>query len=398
MSKLRKLQESRASKLAELRTLQTDGEARALNAEEESRFASLTNEITALDSKIEVEKRAGALLSDQVKKDADVQQTELEDGEKRAAYHSYIARGLESLTPEQRSYMESRAAVSGVSGTVLVPDTMANRIEVALAQSGGMFEAASIITTERGGDFILPTVNDTSRKSTIITEYGQSTKATPTFSSVTMKAYTYRTPIVPISEELLQDSAFDVESVIANLLADSHARALNDDFTNGSGTSKPKGIVTAATACATNAASDAITFADIVNLMKSLDGAYQKNAKFMFNTDTFYALASLVDDNNRPLIPNVFVEGVPPTILGKKFIINDDMPDIGSANASMLYGDFSKYKIRLVKGYNTKRFNETLGEWLSIGLMGYGRADGTLLDAGTHPVYKLVHATAVNND
>jgi HK97 family phage major capsid protein len=68
------------------------------------------------------------------------------------------------------------------------------------------------------------------------------------------------------------------------------------------------------------------------------------------------------------------------------------MADIGAGNASVLFGDLSKYKIRMVKSFSVVRLNELLAEYLSIGLFGFARVDGNLLDAGTHPVKKLVHA------
>ena len=47
----------------------------------------------------------------------------------------------------------------------------------------------------------------------------------------------------------------------------------------------------------------------------------------------------------------------------------------------------------MVKNFRVIRLNELLAEYLSIGLFGFARVDGVLLDAGTHPVKKLVHAT-----
>jgi hypothetical protein len=42
-----------------------------------------------------------------------------------------------------------------------------------------------------------------------------------------------------------------------------------------------------------------------------------------------------------------------------------------------------------VKNFRVIRLNELLAEYLSIGLFGFARVDGILLDAGTHPVKKL---------
>ena len=72
-------------------------------------------------------------------------------------------------------------------------------------------------------------------KATIVAEYEQSTKRTPTFGSVVLKAYTYRTPIIPVSLELLQDSAFDLDSLLSQLLTESFGRGINEHLTTGTG-------------------------------------------------------------------------------------------------------------------------------------------------------------------
>ena len=257
-----------------------------------------------------------------------------------------------------------------------------------------MFEAGEIITTANGGDLILPTINDTSSKATIVAEYDQSSKKAPSFGSVTLKAYTYRTPIIPVSQELLQDSAFNLDALLSGLLAESFGRGVNEDLTIGNGTGKPKGIVTAAKACDTNAAATAISLDNIIDLIKSVNSAYAKTGKFMFNRNTLWELAKIKDQNGRYIWQEGAKDGTPATLFGKQYILNDDVADIGAGNASVLFGDLSKYKIRMVKSFKVIRLNELLAEYLSIGLFGFARVDGTLLDAGTNPIKKLVHANA----
>ena len=53
-------------------------------------------------------------------------------------------------------------------------------------------------------------------------------------------------------------------------------------------------------------------------------------------------------------------------------------------------GDFSKYKVRIVRGIEYRRLEELLAEYGAIGIFGFCRADGALVDAGTHPVASLV--------
>ena len=167
---------------------------------------------------------------------------------------------------------------------------------------------------------------------------------------------------------------------------------MNEQLTTGDGTGKPTGIVTAATACTTQAAATSIKLDDIIDLIKSVNSAYARNGKFMFNRNTLWELAKIKDQTGRYIWQDSARDGTPATLFGKQYILNDDMADIGAGNASVLFGDLSKYKIRMVKSFSVVRLNELLAEYLSIGLFGFARVDGNLLDAGTHPVKKLVHA------
>ena len=177
-------------------------------------------------------------------------------------------------------------------------------------------------------------------------------------------------------------------------MAESFGRGINEDLTIGSGTSKPKGIITSATDSGTKATATGVTLDNVIDLIKSVDSAYARNGKFMFNRDTLYSLIKIKDSTGRYIWQEGARDGTPATLFGKSYILNDDIPSIGAGNSSILFGDFSKYKIRMVKDFRVIRLNELLAEYLSIGLFGFARIDGVLLDAGTHPIKKLVHASA----
>jgi HK97 family phage major capsid protein len=132
-------------------------------------------------------------------------------------------------------------------------------------------------------------MNNASVKAKIIAEYGQSQKTGKTFSSKTLKAYTYRTDIIPISLELLQDSAFNVEQYIGQLLAEEFIAGLNADFTNGDGSGKPRGITLDAKSV--SLAGDGVTYDDIISVMQAVPSGYQVASKFMMNAKTMFELA-----------------------------------------------------------------------------------------------------------
>ena len=395
MGKLKALKEKRASIYTSIDELRQATDGREMTAEEQQRWDTMLSDYDKADKAVEAEERFMDIQRKQAeqevaRRDSLLGQTVGE--EYRRAFGDYLLNGASGISSESRATIEQRAGIAGLSGGLIIPKTLASEIEVALKAYGGMFEAATILNTSHGRDLILPTVNDTSAKATIVSEYDQSTKRAPSFGSVVLKAYTYRTPIIPVSQELIQDSAFDLDALLSRLLADSFSRGVNEDLTTGSGTGKPTGIVTAATACTTQAAAASIKLDDIIDLIKSVNSAYARNGKFMFNRNTLWELAKIKDQTGRYIWQDSTREGTPATLFGKQYVLNDDMADIGAGNASVLFGDLTKYNIRLVQSFRVIRLNELLAEYLSIGLFGFARVDGNLLDAGTNPVKKLVHA------
>lgn len=396
MSKLKSLREARASVFTQIDELRTAADGREMTSEEQQRWNDLLSDYDKADKAVEAEERFEEIERRQAEQQYEQRTTAPQSDPKqsdeyRSAFRSYLLRGATGIAPEHRTLFEQRAGITGLSAGVIVPQTLADSIEVALKAYGGMFEAGSILTTSTGGDLIMPTVNNTSAKATVVAEYNQSTKSAPSFGSETLKAYTYRTPIVPVSLELLQDSAFDLESLLSNLLAESFGRGINEDLTLGNGTGKPKGIVNCATASDAKPAAAAITLDDIIDLVKGVDSTYAQRGRFMFNRNTLWSLVKIKDTTGRYIWQEGAKDGTPPTLFGKSYILNDDIEDIGAGKSSMLFGDLTKYKIRMVKSFRVIRLNELLAEYLSIGLFGFARVDGILLDAGTHPVHKLVH-------
>ena len=395
MGKLKALKEKRATIYTSIDELRQATDGREMTAEEQQRWDTMLSDYDKADKAVEAEERFMDIQRKQAEQEVAGRDSLLGQtiGEEyRRAFGDYLLNGASGISSESRATIEQRAGIAGLSGGLIIPKTLASEIEVALKAYGGMFEAATILNTSHGGDLILPTVNDTSAKAAIVSEYDQSTKRAPSFGSVVLKAYTYRTPIIPVSQELIQDSAFDLDALLSRLLADSFSRGVNEDLTTGSGTGKPTGIVTAATACTTQAAAASIKLDDIIDLIKSVNSAYARNGKFMFNRNTLWELAKIKDQTGRYIWQDSTREGTPATLFGKQYVLNDDMADIGAGNASVLFGDLTKYNIRLVQSFRVIRLNELLAEYLSIGLFGFARVDGNLLDAGTNPVKKLVHA------
>jgi HK97 family phage major capsid protein len=271
---------------------------------------------------------------------------------------------------------------------------MAGRFEVALKTFGGMRQVSQNIRTSTGADLPFPLMDDTANSASIIGE-NTALGSGPdlAFTQLTLKAYKYSSGIVLLPWELITDSAIDITSLVGDALGTRIARAQNTHFTTGDNSGKPQGATGTAMTVGVTGTSLAAgpTYANLIDLIYSVDAAYRSNAVFMFSDTTLATLRKLVDGNSRPLFwsdANSLATGVEGTLLGYRYIINNDMPALGTANAkSILFGDFSRgYLIRDVTTVQILRLNERYADTGQVAFVGHARGDGRLCDAGTHPI------------
>jgi HK97 family phage major capsid protein len=317
---------------------------------------------------------------------------------KSVRFPMFAPQPLRSLRDEDvRAWRdEQRAALTGAQGTTTtggytVSDGAMQALEVALLQFGAMRSVAKIVRTATGGPLPFPTTNDTTQKGRLLSENTGATETEMTFGQLTLDAYKYSSDYILASVEFIQDSSIDVGAFIGSALGTRIGRLQNDHFTTGTGSSQPNGVVTAATSGVTGT-SDPPTYANIVDLLHSVDPAYRDNAKFMMHDSTLKSIKKILVPNfsgqtdGPPLWQPGLVQGQPDMILGYRYVINQSMAAPGSTAKKMLFGDFSKYLIREVRDVTILRLEERFAELHQVAFLAFARADGDLLDAGTHPI------------
>lgn len=224
-----------------------------------------------------------------------------------------------------------------------------------------------------------------------------------TFGLATLNAYKFSSKIVPVSFEVLQDAAVDVEAEVTNALATRLARAQNVFFTNGTGVNQPQGVVTAATLGYTMAVGNTttISYDALVNLYHSVDPAYRASPScaFMMSDATFKAIKLLKDGSGRPIYLPGGTAGAFEgdanfdTLLGKRLVINQDMPSPAASAKTILFGDFSKYLIHDVMSVLIFRFGDSAyAAKGQIGFLGFARADRRMIDASNESIRYLVQS------
>src|SRR3990167_820297 len=360
------LKEKRGGIVTEMEAImkKAKDEKRNLTTDEDTKWNELDTEQERLLSEIKRVEKMHALSStqeeiirEQAANSSKTTDELKEEKQKRVnAYVRYLAVGERNLKAEEREMLIRGAQSVGTDseGGYLVPEEFSNAYEKAMLLFGGVREVARVIRTGSGADLLWPNTNDTSRKSVILSENtGAGNSKDAVFGSTTIKAFMYSTDIIKISQQLLQDSKLDVVSIIAELLAERDARGTNADFTNGAGATAPKGVVVEAGAGKTLAATNALTFSEIIDLVHSVDAAYRKTgrAKFMMHDTPLKAIKklSIGSSDARPLCDaGIFRSGVPASIDGFEYVINNDMDTIesGAGKKVMLFGDFNSYIVR----------------------------------------------------
>jgi HK97 family phage major capsid protein len=314
----------------------------------------------------------------------------------RSTHESRITEvGLETLEKraDRRSRHESRAlGGTGASGRFTAPTSFVNSLEIARLQFGGMLRIADVMRTPDGRDMPWPTANDTGNKGVRVGT-GQSINpsggADPAFNQRTFRAYKYSSRVIRVDAELLEDSAFDLASIVGAMAGERLGRVANEDLTTGTDAAMPQGIITGATLGVTATSSTVIDPDELIELVHSVNSAYRMGpgVGWMLSDLVLAHIRKLKDGEGRWIWQGGLAGGMPDTILNYRYTINDDMATtVATGNKVAVFGDLSKYKVREIRGVRLKRFDELYGENDQVGFSALMRLDGALLDAGVAPV------------
>ena len=271
-------------------------------------------------------------------------------------------------------------------GGFTVPEFWYDELIKYMTYYSGILECAHIIRTNSGGQMNFPYVNDTSNAGALIGEGVADVVLDLTFANKQLDAYTLTSKWVKVSLELLNDSNYDLGAEVRNLLAQRLGRAINTYGTTGTGSSQPNGAATASTLGKTAAGTGAVTRDEILDLIHSVDRAYRggPDAKIMMHDSTLAAIRKLTvgTADDRPLWQPDIRLGSPGTLEGVPIVVNNDLGELsdGAATKVMIYGDWSKFKVRLVNDFELIRAQERFIDERVIGFNSFVRFDSELVD------------------
>lgn len=264
-------------------------------------------------------------------------------------------------------------------GGYLVPDEFEQTLIEALEEENIFRQLAKVITTS-SGDKKIPVVASKGTASWV-DEEGAIPESDDGFGQVSIGAYKLAT-MIKVSEELLNDSVFNLEQYIAKEFARRIGSKEEEAFFIGDGNGKPTGIFNAAGGAGvgvTTTSVSGISFDEIMDLFYSLKSPYRKNAVFVTNDATVKAIRKLKDGNGQYLWQPSVTAGQPDTILNRPLKTSAYVPVIASAAKTIAFGDFSYYWVADRQGRSFQRLNELYAATGQVGFKATQRVDGKLI-------------------
>lgn len=225
-------------------------------------------------------------------------------------------------------------------GGFLVPDEFENQLIQKLQEANVLRTISHVIQTN-SGEHKIPVVASEGTAAWLDEEAAY-TESNTRFSQVSLAAHKLGT-LIKVSEELLNDSAFDLMAYLSDEFGRRLGNAEEQAFLTGTGTNQPTGILTdtnGTSAGSTAAKTDTLTFDDLIDLFYSLKAPYRQNAVFLMSDDTIKTIRKLKDKNDQYVWQPSVQAGQPDRILNCPVYTSPYMPNLAAGNKPILFRRF----------------------------------------------------------
>lgn len=351
-----------------------DANPNGLSGEPEERYGKIEKDIDALDSLIAKYEKLGEVAPEtrSTVTTPEKANASIEHDEYRNAFNSYCRKGVNGLYADE---LRKMSVGTNSEGGYTVPTFIANKLVQKANDLNFMRGLASVIKVANG-NFNIPIVS-AHGAATYGTEEGAYADTTETFGSVNYGAYKLQT-MIKVSEELLNDSVFDVESYIINEFGRRFGAGEEATFVNGTGTGQPQGVFVGGTAATTTAVNTGIASDELIDLFHSLRPVYRNNATWIMNDTTAKIIRKLKDGMNNYLWQPGLAAGQPDRLFSCPVCITPYAPTFAASAKVIAFGDMSYYWIVDRSQPVIQRLNELYAANGQVGIRGYMRNDGKL--------------------
>ncbi len=348
----------------------------------EEEVQSLTKEIDRLTRQAAIDEQLSKATSEPITNKPTAKIPAEKTGRASDSYKQGI---LTALRTNFRTISDVLQEGVDADGGYLVPVEYDKRLIDVLEEENIMRKLANVIKTS--GERKI-NIAATKPAAAWINEGEALTFSDATFGQKNLDAHKLHVAI-RVTEELLYDSAFDLEKYIISEFGKALGNAEEDAFLNGNGSNKPTGIFDA-----TNGGTVAGTLTadiksdDLLDLIYALKRPYRKNASFIMNDKTLAQLRKLKDNNGAYIWQPSYQAGEPDKVLGYNIHTSAFAPE-----GAIAFGDYKYYNIG---DRGTRSFQELRELYAGNGMIGYvgkERVDGLLVLPEAVQILKLKTTT-----
>lgn len=194
-----------------------------------------------------------------------------------------------------------------------------------------------------------------------------------TFKQIFLEAHKLHVG-VKVTEELLHDNAYGLESYLIKEFSKALASAEENAFLNGDGEGKPLGLFASVGGGEVADTIATLTGDSIISLVYSLKRAYRKKASFIMNDQLIASVRKLKDENKAYIWQPALTQGEPDRLFGYPVHTSQHAPLDGIA-----FGDHSYYNIGDRGTRSFKQLSELFAGNGLVGFLAKERVDGKLI-------------------
>lgn len=299
--KLHELKQKRNTIATDMRALNEKIGDNPWTEEQRTEWNKAKSELEGLDERIAREEELRDMDQKYIDDNSDEQRNNLgkdsskkPDEQRGQIFDKWMRHGASELTSEERKALRELRA-QGVApdekGGYTVPDTFLAKVVEQMKAYGGIASVAQILTTSDGRTMEWATADGTAEMGVLLGENEEAGEEDTEFGMDSLGALKMTSKIIRVSNELLQDSAIDMEAYLARRIAERIGRGEARYLIQGTGAGtpkQPKGLAVSVTGTTQTAAATAVKWQEILALKHSIDPAYRRGPKFRlaFNDNT----------------------------------------------------------------------------------------------------------------
>lgn len=294
------------------------------------------------------------------------------------AFAKFARYGREALSAEEQRTLSTDPS-PGTAGATLVPEQFLNELVRNLVEYSPMRQVARVQQVA-GSPIKLPR-RTAALQAAWVAEGSQSSSSEPTYGQHSVDVHEARV-FVDVSNQLLEDSAFDLASELARDFAEEFGRLEGAAFVSGNGTTAPEGFLTSSEFETEEASGAAISADDLIDLFHAVPSTFASRGTWLMNRATMGAVRKLQSDVGTYLWADSIAPGNPATILGRPVVEMPDMPDVDAEAVPIAFGDWNAgYRIFDRIGLSVLRDPYSRGDYSEVRFLARRRVGGLLVNA-----------------